>query len=71
MGEDLILHKLFKTIKSFLKKPLADIVNSCLNASTFPDLDYEISLISADKGGTHKDFNANYRPASVLNTLSK
>ena len=60
MREDEIPPKLVNIAGKFLVEPLNDIINSCFNTSTFPDLAMPI-----DKVGTDKHLSTNYRPVSI------
>ena len=64
MGEDQIPPKLIKTADNFLVEPLTDIINSCFNTSTFPELAKRTLVTPIDKSGTDKHIHTNYHGVS-------
>ena len=65
MGEDQMSPKLVKIAGEFLVEPFTDIINSCFNSITFPNLVKSGSVTPIVKGGTDKHIFTNYRPTSV------
>jgi len=62
--------KVFKTIAPHIIEPLTFIINSCLQAGTFPDELKLSEIIPIHKGG-NRDAPTNYRPISILPVISK
>ena len=71
MGEDPIPLKLVKITGEFLVESLTDIINSCFNRSTFPDLAKWGLVIPVDKDGADNHVSKKYRAVSELNTFFK
>ena len=67
-GYDELSNKIIKTIKNVISKPLTLIINQMITSGIFPD-DLKIAkIIPLYKKG---DSITNYRPISLLPTLSK
>ena len=69
-GHDAINNVLLKQIKASILVPLTDIFNTSLKNGTFPNLMKLAEVIPLHKGKA-KDNEANYRPISLLLTISK
>ena len=63
IGNDGIGTKILKMCKDFISQPIASIINSCISMSIFPS---EFKKACGDKNDPN-----NYRPISILQTLSK
>ena len=70
IGNDGIGPKILKMCKDFISQPIALIINSCISMSIFPSEFKKACVIPLFKGGDKNDPN-NYRPISILPTLSK
>ena len=69
-GHDGISNKLLKLVKNELKKPLTLIINQMITTGIFPE-SFKISkIIPLYKKGDHS-LLTNYRPISLLSTISK
>ena len=69
-GLDGISPKILKLCKDFISKPISVIINSCISTGIFPVNLKKASVKPLFKGGDKSDPN-NYRPVSVLPTISK
>ena len=69
-GMDGIGANILKLCKYQLAQPLAALINNCISSGIFPDKLKIASVIPLHKGGSKEDPN-NYRPISILPTLSK
>ena len=69
-GLDGISPKILKLWKDFISKPISVIINSCISTGIFPVNLKKASVKPLFKGGDKSDPN-NYRPISVLPTISK
>ena len=69
-GLDGISPKILKLCKDFISKPISVIINSCISTGIFPVNLKKASVKPLFKGGDKSDPN-NYRPISVLPTISK
>ena len=69
-GVDGISPKLLKTIKNELIKPVTLIINQCINTGIFPDKLKVAKVVPVFKGNDATIFS-NYRPISILPTISK
>ena len=69
-GSDGIGPNILKTCKEHLIVPLTSIINTCIYQGIFPDKLKIANVIPIHKGGSREDPN-NYRPISILPTLSK
>ena len=67
---DGISPKLLKTIKNELIKPVTLIINQCINTGIFLDKLKAAKVVSIFKGNDATIFS-NYRPISILPTISK
>ena len=70
IGNDGIAPKILKMCKDFISQPIASIINSCISMSIFPSEFKKACVTPLFKGGDKNDPN-NYRPISILPTLSK
>ena len=70
IGNDGIGPKILKMCKDFISQLIASIINSCISMSIFPSEFKKACVIPLFKGGDKNDPN-NYRPISILPTLSK
>jgi retron-type reverse transcriptase len=62
--------QLFGKTKHVLSKPISDLVNLSFNTGIFPDILKCSQIVPIFKTGNETDV-ANYRPISILPTLSK
>ena len=69
-GIDRIGPNILKLCKTYLSQPLAALINNCISSGIFPDKLKLAGIIPLHKGGCKEDPN-NYRPISLLPTLSK
>ena len=69
-GLDEIGPNLLKEGVDYLSSPIASIINNCIDKCIFPDKLKEAFVIPIFKSGNRDDPN-NYRPISILNTISK
>ena len=69
-GVDKISNNLLKDIKSDIAKPLALIINQCINAGIFPEKMKIARVLPIYKKNENYLFG-NYRPVSLLPSLSK
>ena len=69
-GHDAINNVLLKQIKSSILIPITEIFNNSLENGIFPNLMKLAEVIPLHKGKA-KDLEANYRPISLLLTISK
>ena len=69
-GADNISNQLLKTIKQELCKPLTIIINQMIETGVYPDK-FKISKITSIYKKNERTNIANYRPISLLPTLSK
>ena len=69
-GNDRIGPKIFKMCRDFISQPIASILNSCISMSIFLSEFKKACVTPLYKGGDKNDPN-NYRPISILPTLSK
>ena len=69
-GYDEINNIMLKELKDVISTPLADIFNSSLNTGVFPDLMKLGEIVPLHKGSS-RDEVENYRPISLLLTISK
>lgn len=69
-GCDGITASFLKNQKSFLLRPLTHILNLCFSTGVFPDILKKAMICPIHKSGTKDQVN-NYRPISILPSLSK
>ena len=69
-GVDRIGPRILKLCKDSISEVLASLINSCISSGVFPDTLKIASVIPLHKGGAKDDPN-NYRPISLLPTISK
>ena len=69
-GVDNISNVLLKELSSFLCKPLCLITNQSMQIGIFPDLMKLAEVIPLYKGKS-REYETNYRPISLLTTMSK
>lgn len=69
-GWDGISAKVLKLIKDVVTPPLTHIINACMNRGIFPDALKRSILCPIYKSG-NRDCVNNYRPISILTSLSK
>ena len=69
-GWDCISNKLLKKIKHHLYEPLAVLFNKSLETGIFPDIFKNADVVPLYKCG-ERNLTTNYRPISLLPTLSK
>lgn len=69
-GLDKISNKLLKDIRSFIIPPLTHIFNNCIDVGVFPEVLKRSAIVPIHKKGD-KDLVSNYRPISILPSLSK
>ena len=69
-GHDGISNKLLKSIRYELCKPLTLIINQMLSSGVFPETFKKSKIIPLYKKG-HSSLLSNYRPISLLPTISK
>lgn len=69
-GVDKIPTAFLKAAKKFLIAPLKYVINLCLDRGVFPDV-FKRSLVHPVYKGGDRDMVTNYRPISVLTSLSK
>ena len=69
-GIDGIGPKILKHCGDNVTIPLASIINKCIDKCVFPDSLKEAFVIPIHKGGDKND-PSNYRPISILPTISK
>ena len=69
-GHDSITNVLLKKIKNGIVNPLTDIFNASLSLGEFPDIMKLAEVIPLYKGKS-REIESNYRPISLLITLSK
>ena len=69
-GYDEINNIMLKELNDVISTPLADIFNSSLNTGVFPDLMKLGEIVPLHKGSS-RDEVENYRPISLLLTISK
>lgn len=70
VGPDSISHKMLKSCKETISKPLCFLFNKSLTSKTFPDcwkLAHAIPLFKKDD----PSITSNYRPVSLLSCISK
>ncbi|XP_066928359.1 uncharacterized protein [Clytia hemisphaerica] len=67
---DNIPSKFIKPVSQYLTSPLTDIINSCIQSSTFPE-EWKISRICPVPKVTDSQSLTDYRPISILPILSK
>ena len=67
---DAIPNKIFKSIHNIIAPPLTKIINNSFQSGIFPDSLKIARVVPVFKGGDDDDVN-NYRPISILPTLSK
>ena len=70
MGTIVFQISLFKSLKNSLVSPLAIIFNKSMNTGIFPNIMKKAEVIPLFKGGS-KLVTSNYRPISLLLTISK
>lgn len=70
-GEDRIPPKLIKLSAMLIHRPLTVAINCSLNSLVFPTNAKKATVVPVDKGSTIKTIPSNFRPVSLLNTLSK
>lgn len=70
MGVDQISNKILKDFKDFLVPPITFIFNQCLQLGIFPR-DLKVSKVLPIHKGGDRDRVNNYRPISILPSLSK
>ena len=69
-GYDMFSNKIIKAIKNEISKPLTLIINQMLESGIFPDSLKIAKIIPLYKKGNINSIT-NYRPISLLPTLSK
>lgn len=69
-GLDGIGPKLLRLCVDYISLPLAKIINTCIRSGIFPNSLKHAAVIPIYKGGDKNDPN-NYRPISILPTISK
>jgi hypothetical protein len=69
-GLDYLGPYIIKLCKDYISVPIASIINSSIVQGIFPDQLKLANVIPIHKGGSKEDAN-NYRPISILPTLSK
>lgn len=70
VGIDGLPIKVIKSAKELLASPLADVINCCFAQGYFPDEFKIAKIIPLHKKGSKND-KTNFRPISILPTLSK
>ena len=70
-GIDTILSKLVKLSADFLTPLLAKAINTSITQNVFPENAKIASVIPLDKGKPNKSEMSNFRPVSVLKTVSE
>jgi hypothetical protein len=69
-GLDGISPKIIKICKDVISPILANIINLCISQGIFPDI-FKFARVIPIHKGSDKDDPSNYRPISILPTLSK
>ena len=69
-GLDGLSYKVIKMFGDVLSNPLSLLINKSYEEGIFPDRLKEAKIVSLHKSGKLTDPN-NYRPISLLNTISK
>ena len=69
-GIDGIGPKILKYCGDYITSAIASIINNCIDQNVFPDLLKQACVIPIHKGGDKNDPH-NYRPISILPTISK
>jgi hypothetical protein len=69
-GIDNIGAKILKYCGDTIVCPITSIINNCINAGIFPDQLKDAYVLPIHKGADKSDLN-NYRPISILPTISK
>jgi len=69
-GHDNITSKLLKHLNDELKSPICDLINKSINSGIFPDV-YKLAEVVPIYKSKNKEETNNYRPISLLPTISK
>ena len=69
-GEDLVSSKVLKFVAPFILKPLKHLINLSLRTGHFPQKFKIAKIVPIHKDSDQREFN-NYRPISLLSTLSR
>ena len=69
-GHDNVNNNLLKELKISIVTPLTIVFNKSLTEGVFPTTMKKADVVPLHKGGTH-DLKNNYRPISLLLTMSK
>ena len=70
-GPDYIVPLFYKKTMTCIAKPLQDLFNMCLKASTFPEVLKEGRVIFLKKPGKKGDQMNHYRPITLTNVMAK
>ena len=70
VGDDGVGTCVLKLAETYLSQPISFIINASFKTGIFPEKLKTAKVIPIHKGGDNQDLN-NYRPISILNTISK